>query len=114
VVVNDSLILVDFVNRDVRLGMPLHDAVLDAACRRLRAILLTSLTTFLGILPLLLEPSVAAEFLVPMAVSLGFGIVFATLITLLAVPSLYLVLEDIKSLCWRSPPAGGQPAREPG
>lgn len=98
VVVNDSLILVEFVNRDVReKGMDIVTAVVDAGCRRLRAILLTSLTTFLGILPMLLEASPEAQFMVPMAVSLGFGIVFATVISLVFVPNLYVILEDLKA-----------------
>ncbi len=99
VVVNDSLILVEFVNRDVRdKGVAIQKAVVDAGCRRFRAILLTSLTTFLGILPMLLEGSAEAQFMVPMAVSLGFGIVFATVISLFFVPNLYVILEDIKAL----------------
>jgi multidrug efflux pump subunit AcrB len=102
VVVNDSLILVDFVNRDVREGKALQDAVVDAGCRRFRAIMLTSLTTFLGILPMLLEFRPEARFMVPMAVSLGFGIVFASIITLFVVPNLYLILEDLKALMARS------------
>ncbi len=107
VVVNDSLILVEFVNRDVRARrMAIQQAVVDAGCRRFRAIMLTSLTTFLGILPMLLEGSAEAQFMVPMAVSLGFGIVFATVISLFFVPNLYVIGEDIKSLLWGS--AGGQ------
>ncbi len=102
VVVNDSLILVDFVNRDVRAGKDIKTAVVDAGCGRFRAILLTSMTTFLGILPMLLEFRPEAQFMVPMAVSLGFGIVFATVITLFVVPNLYIILEDIKALMARS------------
>ncbi|WP_101759486.1 efflux RND transporter permease subunit [Oceanicoccus sp. KOV_DT_Chl] len=97
VVVNDSLILVDFVNRAVKSGTPLHQAVIDSGCQRFRAILLTSLTTFVGLLPILLETSVQAQQIVPMAVSLAFGIVFATVITLLLLPCMYIVLEDIKA-----------------
>lgn len=107
VVVNDSLILVEFVNRDVRAkGTPISTAVVDAGCRRLRAILLTSVTTFLGILPMLLERSPGAQFMVPMAVSLGFGIVFATVISLVFVPNIYVILEDIQGLMSRSNPGG--------
>jgi multidrug efflux pump subunit AcrB len=101
VVVNDSLILVDFVNRSVHRGVAVSEAVVTAACRRFRAILLTSMTTFLGILPILLEPSVEAQFLVPMAVALGFGIVFSTVITLVMVPNLYLIGEDVRGLIQR-------------
>ena len=95
VVVNDSLILVDYVNKTVRDGVPLRQAVLDAGARRFRAILLTSLTTFFGLVPMLLERSVQAMQIVPMAVSLAFGIVFATVITLLLVPCLYMILADL-------------------
>jgi multidrug efflux pump subunit AcrB len=98
VVVNDSLVLVDYINRQVReAGMPMKAALLSAGTRRFRPILLTSLTTFFGLSPILLEKSLQAQFLIPMAISLSFGIVFATLITLLLVPILYLVLEDVGS-----------------
>ena len=98
VVVNDSLIMVDFINAAIARGEPLHKAVVDAGCSRFRAILLTSLTTFFGLLPMLLEDSLQAQFVIPMAVSLGFGIVFATVITLILIPCLYIVLDDFKSL----------------
>jgi multidrug efflux pump subunit AcrB len=94
VVVNDSLLLIDYVNRMRRKGKSLADAVVEAGRRRFRPILLTSLTTFFGLTPMILETSVQAQFLVPMAISLAFGILFATGITLLLIPSLYLVLED--------------------
>ena len=96
VVVNDSLVLVDFVNRMRASGVPLFEAVRMAGAARFRAVMLTSLTTFCGLMPLIFEKSTQAQFLIPMAVSLGFGILFATLITLLIVPIHYLVLEDIK------------------
>ena len=98
VVVNDSLILVDYVNRNVRTGIPLFEAVRTAGVARFRPIILTSLTTFAGLTPLLLETSVQAQVLIPMAVSLGFGVLFATLITLLIVPCSYTILEDLKVL----------------
>jgi multidrug efflux pump subunit AcrB len=94
VVVNDSLILVDFVNRERRLGVPLVQAVTDAARKRFRAILLTSLTTFFGLVPIVLETSLQAQIVIPMAASLAFGILFATVITLFLIPSLYMILED--------------------
>ena len=94
VVVNDSLLLIDYVNRARRRGKALHEALMEAGQRRFRPILLTSLTTFFGLMPMILETSVQAQFLVPMAISLAFGILFATGITLLLIPSLYLVLED--------------------
>ena len=98
VVVNDSLVLVDFVNRMRRSGMPLQEAVRMAGVARFRAVMLTSLTTFCGLMPLIFEKSTQAQFLIPMAVSLGFGILFATLITLFIVPVNYLVLEDVRRL----------------
>ena len=95
VVVNDSLVMVDFVNRKRRAGMPLLDAALAAGARRFRPIILTSLTTFAGLVPLLLDQSLQAQFLIPMAVSLGFGILFATGITLFLIPCALLVADDI-------------------
>jgi len=96
VVVNDSLVLVDYVNRRRRLdGYPLLRAVSYAGVARFRPILLTSLTTIAGLTPLLLETSRQAQFLMPMAVSLAGGIAFATLMTLFLVPMLYLIFEDI-------------------
>ncbi len=96
VVVNDSLVLIDFANRRVRQGIPLVFAVQSAGIQRFRPILLTTLTTCGGLAPIITETSRQARFLIPMAISLGFGILFATFITLVMVPCLYLVLEDIK------------------
>ena len=101
VVVNDSLVLVDYVNRQRRAGEPLLDAVRGAGLARLRPVILTSLTTFAGLTPLLMEKSTQAQWLIPMAVSLGFGILFATVITLLLIPVNYLILEDLKTLARR-------------
>jgi multidrug efflux pump subunit AcrB len=106
VVVNDSLIMVDFINRSVSEGKPVYQSVLDAGCKRFRAILLTSLTTFFGLLPILLESSMQAQQIVPMAVSLAFGIVFATVITLLLVPCLYMLLDDLAN--WRTGKSGAE------
>ncbi len=94
VVVNDSLIMVDFINRSREKGMALREAVLLSGKKRFRPIMLTTLTTFFGLLPLLLEKSVQAQFLIPMALSLAFGIVAATTITLILIPILYTVMED--------------------
>jgi multidrug efflux pump subunit AcrB len=102
VAVNDSLVLVSAINdfrRDE--GLDAQQGVMAAGVRRFRPILLTSLTTFLGLTPMILETSVGARFLIPMAISLGFGVLFATFITLLVVPSLYLIIEDIKALVLR-------------
>ena len=95
VVVNDNLVLVDFINRRRREGVSLDVAIHTAGATRLRPILLTSLTTFAGLTPLLLEKSMQAKFMVPMAVSLGFGILFATFISLILVPVIYRILEDM-------------------
>jgi multidrug efflux pump subunit AcrB len=100
VVVNDSLVMVDYINR-YREEHDLESAVREAGVVRFRPILLTSLTTFFGLLPLLLERSMQARFLVPMAVSLGFGVVFATFISLVLVPSGYLIAEDLKAAVHR-------------
>ncbi|NNJ64102.1 MAG: efflux RND transporter permease subunit, partial [Xanthomonadales bacterium] len=100
VVVNDSLILVDFVNRERRLGVPLLQAHTDAASKRFRAILLTSLTTFFGLIPIVLETSLQAQIVIPMAASLAFGILFATVITLFLIPALYMILNDFGTW-WR-------------
>lgn len=96
VVVNDSLIMVDTVNKNRAKGMPLFESVTNAGAVRLRPILLTSLTTFGGLMPLILEKSMQAKFMIPMAISLGFGIMFATLITLVLVPTLYIILADLR------------------
>ncbi len=93
--VNDSLLLVNFANERRKAGIELHEAVMLAAQRRFRPIVLTSLTTSLGLTPIIIEKSMQAQFLIPMAVSLGFGILFATFVTLLLVPSVYLILEDL-------------------
>ncbi len=98
VVINDSLVLVDYINKERLRGTELMQAVLSAGEKRFRPVLLTSLTTFAGLTPLLLEKSTQAKFLQPMAISLGFGIIFATMITLLVVPVNYLVFEKIKDL----------------
>ncbi len=98
VVVNDSLVLVDAVRKQREAGKTLHEAVLDAGVIRFRPILLTSLTTFFGLMPLLMEKSTTAQFLIPMGISLGFGILFATAITLILVPVNILVGDDVRRL----------------
>lgn len=100
VVVNDSLIMVDFINKAREEGIELNQAVLESGTMRFRAIILTSLTTFMGLMPIMFETSVQAQYLKPMAVSMSFGIVFATVITLFLVPCLYLMLVDTGYL-WR-------------
>ena len=98
VVVNDSLVLIDATNRLRRTKMDGHTAITTAGGMRFRAIILTSLTTFAGLTPMLLERSLQAQFLIPMAISLGFGVLFATGITLLLVPALYMILEDVHDI----------------
>ena len=101
VVVNDSLVLVDYINKQRAEGVPLTEAVNNAGVARFRAVMLTSITTFVGLMPLLLETSIQAQFLIPMAISLGFGIIIATVITLFIVPINYLLLEDFgRLLTW--------------
>ncbi len=98
VVVNDSLIMVDLINRERAGNISLDQAIRDSGTRRFRPIMLTTATTFLGLMPMILETSLQARFLIPMAISLGFGIVFATSITLILVPVLYRILADIRTL----------------
>ena len=97
VVVNDSLIMIDYANKQ-RETSSVYEAIHEAGLRRFRPIMLTTLTTFGGLTPIILETSSQAEYLIPMAISLGFGIVFATSIILVIVPCLYLVLEDVSLL----------------
>ena len=94
VVVNDSLILIDFVNKARQEGSSAYDAVINSGIERFRPIVLTSLTTAAGLMPIMLETSLQAQFVIPMAISLSFGILFATVITLFLIPSLYLLQQD--------------------
>ena len=94
VVVNDSLILVDFINKARIRGVPMRQAVIDAGTQRFRAIMLTSFTTAAGLTPILLERSVHAQAVIPTAISLSFGIIFATVITLFLIPALYMLQQD--------------------
>ena len=100
VLVNDSLVLVDFINRVRRRGVPLLDAVLTGGQQRFRAIVLTSVTTVAGLSPILFEKSVQAQFLIPMAISMSFGLMGATLLVLILVPALYMLLDDVQGI-WR-------------
>ncbi|WJG09619.1 efflux RND transporter permease subunit [Aliiglaciecola sp. LCG003] len=96
VVINDSLLMTDYVNQQRKMGMPIKQAVLDAGCARFRAITLTSITTFAGVLPIMFETSLQARFVIPMAIALGFAVLYATLVTLILIPSMYLILDDLK------------------
>jgi multidrug efflux pump subunit AcrB len=95
VVVNDNLVLLDRIQQLRRDGETVGDAIVHAGQDRFRAILLTSLTTFVGLMPIMAETSVQAQFLIPMVVSLSFGVLFATVITLILVPNLFLLGEKI-------------------
>lgn len=116
VVVNDSLVMVDFINQKTRAGEDLYESVIGSGTRRFRPIFLTSATTFAGLMPLLFDNSLQAQFLIPMATSLAFGILFATAITLFLIPCAYLAAEEIKAqlgkawVWWRYP--GGKPLAE--
>ncbi|WP_019529907.1 efflux RND transporter permease subunit [Dasania marina] len=96
IVVNDSLVLVDYINHRYRSGSSWHEAIKEAGKRRFRAVILTSVTTFAGLLPIQLERSIQAQFLKPMAVSVAFGVLFATVVTLILVPVLCYIAEDVK------------------
>ena len=97
VVVNDNLVLIDRINRLREEGQDVLNALLQAGEDRFRPIILTSLTTFVGLLPIMSETSVQAQFLIPMVTSLAFGVLFATGVTLVLVPALYLIAEDISA-----------------
>jgi len=96
VVVNDSLIYMEFFRHKRSEGMPVYDACISAGCARLRAILLTTLTTVFGLLPLMTEQSLQARFLIPMAITIVFGLLSATVIILVVLPCLLMIYEDVK------------------
>ncbi|WP_151173631.1 efflux RND transporter permease subunit [Pseudoalteromonas ruthenica] len=96
VVINDSLVMTDFVNQARREGHSTARAVVEGGCARFRAITLTSITTFAGVLPIMFETSLQAKFVIPMAVALGFAVMYATLLTLILVPCLYMILADVR------------------
>ncbi|WP_051275572.1 efflux RND transporter permease subunit [Aestuariibacter salexigens] len=98
VVINDSLVMTDFVNQRRAQGYSIKEAVVEAGCARFRAITLTSITTFAGVLPIMFETSLQARFVIPMAVALGFAVLYATLVTLVLVPCMYLILQDLSTL----------------
>jgi multidrug efflux pump subunit AcrB len=101
VVVNDSLVLIDAANGYRKEGQSAVEAIINAGARRMRPILLTSLTTFFGLVPMIFETSPQARFLIPMAISLGFGVLFATVIVLVLVPALYMIVEEFFGLIKR-------------
>ena len=107
IVVNDSIILVVFYKQLRESGMAVEEAVVNAACQRLRAVLLTSLTTIAGLTPLLFETSLQAQFLIPMATSIAFGLAFSTLLVLLLVPALLVIYERAFGFLRKYPVAEG-------
>ncbi|BFM07724.1 efflux RND transporter permease subunit [Halioxenophilus aromaticivorans] len=98
VVINDSLVMTDYINQVRRTGLSIRQAVVEAGCMRFRPITLTSITTFCGVMPIMFETSLQARFVIPMAVSLGCAVLFATVITLILVPCMYLILQDLGNL----------------
>jgi multidrug efflux pump subunit AcrB len=102
IVVNDSLILIDFINRRVKDGEPILEAVIHGGLSRIRAIMLTSITTILGLAPLIMETSFQAKFLIPMGISIAFGLMFSTVLTLVVVPAIYMIVNDFKTLATKS------------
>jgi len=111
VVVNDAIVLIDAVNQNLKDGMPVFEAIIQGGMRRFRPVLLTSLSTVGGLTPLILETDFQAQFLIPMALSLAAGVGFATLITLIIVPSLLGILNDLRRITYRVT-HGEMPTRE--
>lgn len=98
VVINDNLVLIDGINRGREQRLAVTSAIVEAVKTRIRPILLTSITTFIGLAPMMLERSLQAQFLIPTAVSLAFGVLVATALTLILVPSVYVIVEDVEKL----------------
>jgi multidrug efflux pump subunit AcrB len=113
VVVNNALVLVDWVNERRRAGEPLDHAIRGAGVARFRPVLLTSLTTFVGLVPIVLETSVQAQFLIPMAISLAFGVLVSTVVTLVTVPVLYRIGADLRASLARGTEVSGARAPAP-
>lgn len=101
VVVNDAIVLIERINENMACGMPFFDAILHGGMRRFRAIFLTTLSTVGGLAPLILETDFQAKFLIPMALSIAAGVVFATMLTLVLIPSLLAILSDLRLLVYR-------------
>jgi multidrug efflux pump subunit AcrB len=101
IVINDSLVLIDYANKQRLKGMSPMVSISAAGVRRFRPVVLTTFTTFCGLAPMIFETSRQARFMIPMAISLGFGIAFATVITLVLMPCLYLMMEDLRGLLSR-------------
>jgi len=101
VVVNDAIVLIERVNENMAQGMRFFEAILSGGSRRFRAIFLTTLSTVGGLTPLIMEQNLQARFMIPMAISLAAGVAFATLLTLVLIPSLLTILNDLRLLHWR-------------
>jgi len=101
IVVNDSLVLVSFINRQIASGVPLIEAIINGSKSRLRPIILTSITTIAGLAPLMAERSFQARFLIPMGISIAFGLAFATVLNLVVVPAIYMIVADLRSLAFK-------------
>jgi multidrug efflux pump subunit AcrB len=101
VVINDAIVLIERVNGNLAGGMPFFEAILNGGSRRFRPILLTSLSTIGGLAPLILETDLQARFLIPMALSLAAGVAFATVLTLVLIPSLLTILNDLRRVAGR-------------
>jgi multidrug efflux pump subunit AcrB len=110
VVINAALVMIDYANKARAAGATPFEAIWRAGQRRFRPILLTTMTTFGGLAPMIFETSRQAKFLIPMAVSLGYGIVFATVVVLFLIPCLYMILEDLRSLANPAPQDPDEPA----
>jgi len=116
IVVNNSLILVEFFNSAHRSGVPLREALVQAGRQRLRPIFLTSITTFLGLTPLMLEQSFQARFLIPMAISISFGLISSAFLVVTALPCFMVIVDDIKAafyFLWFGRPRGSVEATPP-
>ncbi|HNT35319.1 MAG TPA: efflux RND transporter permease subunit, partial [bacterium] len=111
IVVNDAIVFIDCFNERLRQGLPFIEALREGGMRRLQPILLTTSTTVAGLAPLIMEKSFQAQFLIPMAVSIASGLIFATLLTLFFIPCLLVALNDLRRL-WRLLWTGSMPTRE--
>ena len=100
IVVNDAIVLIECFNEKLAAGLPLFAALVEAGQRRFRAILLTSITTFFGLMPLILEKSMQAQFLIPMAIAIAFGVMFSTVVTLVLIPCVVAALNDFRRLLY--------------
>lgn len=112
IVINDAIILVTFYRELRKEGLPIKQAIVDASCLRLRAVMLTSLTTVAGLLPLLFETSLQAQFLIPMAVSISFGLAYATVLILFVIPTLISLIEEWREKLGKAP-VGSSPVSSP-